>query len=367
MILGRLLGIRIRIHPSWLLLFGLVALSLAQGAFPLQVGGLSRQAYWVMGALGALLVFASLLVHELAHAVVGRRCGLEVEEITLFIFGGVARLKSEPPTPGVEFKMTAVGPLSSFALSALFWWLGALAQPYSQAAAALLGYAALFNFVVAVFNLLPGFPLDGGRLLRATLWKITGDLVKATRAASRMGMLLGYLLVLSGLLQVLSGSISGLWSVLIGSFVISAAEQSYQQVLLQTSLGGVPISRVMDVHPPVASPDLSLREFVETFLMRSEYSVFPVLRDDRLLGMVGVEEVRQVAPERWQEVRVEQVMTPVDERRVLSDREDAWTAVRRMLASDVRRLLVMHEGHFRGVVTRDAVLKLIQLKLQLPV
>ncbi|MEX0891806.1 MAG: site-2 protease family protein [Gemmatimonadota bacterium] len=246
--LGRMMGFPISADYSWLILFFLILWSFTAGVFPAAAPGLSSVAYLAMGLGGTVLFFVSLIIHELAHAVVARVKGIEVDGITLFVFGGLARTRSESTTPGDEFQIAGVGPLASFGLAALFWLIGwaAAAADASPAVAVVATYLAALNLALAVFNLLPGFPLDGGRLLRAAVWKVTGDMTRATRVAARAGQGLGWLLIGFGVLLAVGGQIvSGLWLMFIGWFLGNAARSSVRQHLARSALDGASAARLM--------------------------------------------------------------------------------------------------------------------------
>ena len=360
---GRVFGFEIRVDPSWFIIFVLMAYTLSVGFFPEAVRGLAPAGYWVLGLVASLLLFSSVLLHELSHSLVGRSQGMEIAGITLFIFGGVARLKSEPRSPRVEIWMTLAGPAMSFLLSGLFLLLSRIAL-LGPAGHALFAYLSFINLALAVFNLLPGFPLDGGRVLRATLWWALGDLQRATWFASLAGQGIGLTLLALGVMAMLTQGLGGLWLAFIGWFVLTAARQSYQQLVLQEALVGVEVGRVMDEGYPHVPPDLSVLDLVTGYLVRLGIRQVPVVEEDRPLGMVGLDEVRALAPALWGATSVGEVMTPLDREVLIGEHEDAWHAIRQLSESGAGRLLVLRQGRVVGTVSRETLANLLELRLR---
>jgi len=352
--LGRILGFELSLDSSWFIILALVVWSFSTREFPGAVPGLTGYAYLVMGLAAALLFFASLIAHELSHSLVARAKGIRVEGITLFLFGGVARIRSEATTPGDEFVIAGVGPLASLVIAALFlaiYRFGAgvgLLEPWRIVAA----YLAFLNFALAVFNLLPGFPLDGGRLLRAIAWKLTGSMSRATRIATTGGRVLGYGLVAFGLFEALRGGfLQGVWLVLIGWYLRGAAVGSYRQSRLRDVLETVTAAQAMTPAPGTVPADLTIRRLMEEVFMRHRFVAFPVADDTGILGIVTAQQLRGTPPARWDDVRVRDVMAP---------RADAWTAspdenmavvLERLRASPVGLVLVMRNEVLDGIIT----------------
>lgn len=331
--LGRLFGVRIGADWSILVAFWLVTVSLAVGTFPAWHPDWSESLRWGVALAAALLFFASVLLHELSHALVGRAFGLDVRSITLFIFGGIANVEREPDTPRAELWMAAVGPLTSITLGLVFLFCGAwlAGGPPSDPAlilqrlgpgATLLLWLGPVNLLVGLFNLLPGFPLDGGRILRACLWWATGDLARATRWATRAGQALGLALVVIGVMMIFgayvpffgTGLVSGLWLAFIGWFLAGAAAASYRQLVVSTLLEGIPVYRLMRRDVAVVEPDLSLERLVDDLLMRSEQRFFPVVEGGLLVGLVCLDDVRKVPRVGWDTARVRDVAGPTTPR-----------------------------------------------------
>lgn len=368
--LGKVLGFQIDVDWSWLFIFGLVVYSLAAGYFPHFYPQFDVATNWIVGVIAAVLLFASVLAHELSHSVVARHYDIDIKGITLFIFGGVSQTKQEPNSAGVEFKMAIAGPLMSVAIAAVFYALGFIGSRTGlmEPIVAVFGYLAFINLALAIFNLIPGFPLDGGRVLRSAIWGGTGDLIQSTRYASYVGQGFGYLLMAFGFWQILAGGfIGGLWMVFIGWFLAGAARSSYEQVLLRRALQGIAVREVMTRDVPVVDPQTSLDTFVHDYLLRTDYRYFPVTDGDRVKGMVGIEDVREVPREEWHNVTVDQVAKPVEDECKLSMNDDAWQALAQLAEMDARRLLVMDDDHLEGMVTRDNLFHLVRMRTELGV
>jgi Zn-dependent protease/predicted transcriptional regulator len=365
--LMRIGGIRVVVDPSWLFIFALVVWSLATGYFPAAEPATTGLQAWALGVVAALLLFASVLVHELSHAALARRAGVPVPRIRLFLFGGVSEMASEPPDARAEIRIAAAGPLTSLALAFLFWGLSRTAFPASlPGGRAVAEYLAAINLALALFNLLPGFPLDGGRILRAWLWKSRGDLLSATRTAGRAGSIVGYSLMGVGLVNlVFGGNLGGVWMILIGMFLNQAASQSYQTVLLRDTLSGCRVKELMS-RPVITVPDhASLEELVNDYFYRHPHGSFPVASDDRLAGMVSLEQLKSVPREDWTRTPVRQIMTPAEALHPLDPDEDCVTALERMIRGDVGRLPVVAGGRILGILSRRDVMQLFKIRSDL--
>lgn len=361
--LGSILGFEIRIDYSWFLIFFLILWTLTVGVFPSSYPGLDGAVYLGMGLAGTLLFFASLLAHELSHSVVARRKGIPVEGITLFIFGGMAHTRMEFEEPGDEFQIAGVGPLSSLVIAGLFYligWLGAQLG-WSVAVTGVAAYLALINVALAVFNLLPGFPLDGGRLFRAAVWRVTGDLRKATRWASAGGKVLGYLLMLLGLLQLFAGAfVGGLWMILIGWFVRIAAEASLVQFLLRRSLEGVRAGDAMTPDPATVPPHVTLQEFLEDYVFQGRHQSYPVVEDGAPLGIITLERVKQVPREEWPRRTVAEAMVPAENGVVVQPEESMASVLDKLGESRARRVLVTRGGRLVGIITQSDITRWLE-------
>jgi Zn-dependent protease/CBS domain-containing protein len=358
---GTIGGFRIGIHYTWLVAMALVTWSLAAGVFPSQYPGWGVGAYWLAGFLAALALFASVLVHELAHSFAARSRGIGVEDITLFIFGGVARIKAEASTPRDEFLIAVVGPLASLGLAALAWLANALVGEASGPLGAVLFYTASANAILAVFNLIPGFPLDGGRVLRAIIWGTTGSVERATRAASMVGHLVGFIFIGIGIFQALGGSIvSGLWTIFIGWFINSGAETSRRQTETQSVFRGVKVADLMAQDPATADPNLSISDFVHDYAIRRGLRALPVIVGDRVFGIVSVTDARKAPLAEWDSTPIALILTR-DDLAVVRPTDDANAALAVMTARDVNQVLVMDGDRLVGVLTRTSLLQYLQL------
>jgi Zn-dependent protease len=364
--IGRVAGIRIGIHYTWLFAFVLIAWSLAASYYPDAMPGLGTTTYWLIGIISALLLFASVLAHELTHSLVARWRGLSVDSITLFIFGGVSNLTTEPSTARNEFLVAVVGPVSSLVLAAVFWLLGQ-AIPARSPAGAVAGYLAFVNLLLGGFNLVPGFPLDGGRVLRSLIWGATGSLRRATLVASYVGQAVGWLLIVWGLTRVLSGDLlGGLWTAFIGWFLNGAAESTRQEQTLQQSVRGITAARLMEEPAVAIPPTMSVAEFVFEQVMRHGHRALPVVDNERLVGIVSLSDVRKLPREDWSTTPVSRLMTPAPLATV-GPTEHLGVAIRRMAQRGVHQLPVIEDGRLLGLLTRADVLRYLQLRHELGV
>jgi Zn-dependent protease len=365
--LGRIGGIRVGIHYTWLFAFILIAWSLAAGYFPAQAPRLGAGAYWLLGIVAALLLFASVLLHELSHSFVAIARGLQVDSITLFIFGGVSNLKGDSQNPKDEFLISVVGPLTSLVLGGVFWVISRAISPVS-AAGLIVGYLAYINLALGVFNLVPGFPLDGGRVFRSIVWAVTDSNRKATQIASYVGQAVGFGLILWGVFQLLSGDfLGGLWIAFIGWFLNSAAESTRHQQAFDESLRGVPVSQLMTTELAIIPPTATVRDFVWDQAIHRGRRAMLVADNGRLAGLVSVSDAKKVPQEEWDRTPVTQVMTPAPLKTVGPD-EDLSAAMQLMVAGEFHQVPVMRDGKVVGLVTRSDVLRFLQLRdeLRLP-
>jgi Zn-dependent protease/CBS domain-containing protein len=383
---GRLFGINIYIDWSWLFIFLLVTWHLSAVFFPSFHPDWSLGLNILMGALASLLFFASVLAHELAHSLVAKARGLPVRNITLFIFGGVSNIEREPPSPLTEFLVAVVGPLTSLILGLTFIFAarftitdaGLLNNPMAAIGqldplSTLLIYLGPINLILAVFNLIPGFPLDGGRVLRSILWGITGSLRRATRWATWVGQLVAWTFIIAGIAMVFgfqvpflgSGLIGGLWLAFIGWFLNNAASQSYQQVVIQDVLEGVSVQRIMREDVPTVTSGMSISQLVDEYVMGTDERAFPVMEGDELWGMVCLEDIRRVSRSDWDSTRVDQIMTPVSELDTVNPREDVNDALARLSRRDVRQMPVVQEGRLVGMLRRRDILRWLQVHSEL--
>ncbi len=363
--LFKLRGFQVKLDASWVILAVLITWTLAVSYFPVQHAGLPAPVYWTMGAAGALGLFASIVLHEFGHAVVARREGIPMKGITLFIFGGVAEMDREPPTAKSEFRMAIAGPIVSFALALAFYLAWGFLQTAGVPAAVtgVLLYLAVINAVLAIFNLLPAFPLDGGRVLRSVLWARSNDLRKATRTASQFGSFFGVLFIVLGVLSILNGNfIGGMWWGLIGLFLQGASRVSYQQVEIRRVLGGEPISRFMKTEPISVPPQIPVQEFVDDYLYRYHHHLFPVMDESRLEGCVRSEDVKNIPREEWAQIPVRQIVSPCSPENTVAPNVDAMQVLSRMKKGR-SRMLVVEGGKLVGIITLRDLLGFLAMKL----
>lgn len=365
--LFRLLGFEVRLDWSWIIIAVLVTWSLADGLFPHLYRQLSKEVYWAMGLAGALGLFGSIIFHEFCHSLVARKFGMPMKGITLFIFGGVAEMGDEPPTARAEFLMALAGPVSSFFLSGVFYWLYQLGlnSDWPVPLTGVVGYLSLINVVLAGFNLLPAFPLDGGRILRSILWGAKQDLQWATRISARLGSGFGIFLIAWGIFQVLRGDIYGIWSVLIGLFLRSAAQASYQQLVVRRVLEGEPISRFMTRNPVTVPPALTVAELVEKFVLHYHFKMFPVLEDGRIVGCVTTKDIKGIPREKWGAVRVGDIAERCPPEIFIAPETDAVKALALMNQMGLSRLLVAEGDRLLGILTLKDLLAFFSLKVEL--
>jgi Zn-dependent protease/CBS domain-containing protein len=381
--IGQLFGITIYIDWSWLLIFLLVTWNLTTQFAQLHAGwGPSLTLVVAIGA--GLLFFASVLAHELAHSIVAKAQNIPVRSIVLFLFGGVSNIQEEPRTPRAEFLMAIVGPITSLLLGVICLVLASLfvRLPADAAANPVGAFAALgplatlllwlgqINIVLGLFNLIPGFPLDGGRVLRAILWAATGHFRTATRWAAWVGQAIAWLLIVAGIAMIFgaqvpffgSGFVSGLWLAFIGWFLSSAASQSYQQVVIHDLLAGVPAARLMSSNVPAVPPTISVGELVHRYVMGTDEHAFPVLEGDQLVGLVTLEDIRKVPRAAWDTTTAREIMTPAGQLEVVRPQDDAATALDKLMERDVRQVPVIDAGHLVGLVRRRDIIRWLQLQ-----
>jgi Zn-dependent protease/CBS domain-containing protein len=379
---GKLFGIPIYIDWSWLFIFLLITWNLATvfGQLHPQWGAALN---WGTAAVASLLFFASVLVHELAHALMARAQGVPVGRITLFLFGGVASMDRHPPSPRAEFLITIVGPISSVLLGLLFWGLALVAAAPAQQAmadpagaiaalgpvATLLLWLGPINILLGVFNMIPGFPLDGGRILRSILWAATNNLRRATRWATRVGQAVAWLLILTGVAMIFgvqvpffgAGIIGGIWLAFIGWFLNSAAVQSYHQVVIQDVLEDVPVWRLMRADVPTVRPDIPVSALTYEHVMGTDERAFPVLDGNRLVGLVTLEDIRKLSRDDWETTLVHQIMTPAADLVSVTPDEESAEALNKLARKDVRQLPVLQDGQVVGMLRRRDIMRWLQL------
>lgn len=362
--IGRLFGIPVFLHVSWLVIFGLVTWTLATGYFPERYPDLSPRGYWLRSLAASLLFFASILLHELGHSLMARRHGIDIRSITLFIFGGVARLGRDPEDGRTEFKVAMAGPLVSVALAALFYG-GSQLPALSEAAQSVARYLALINLAIAIFNLVPAFPLDGGRLLRGLVWTFAGK-GRATRIAAAAGTAFAYLLIAGGIMTMFMGNgVAGVWYVMIGWFLREASAGAFREMKVDQALSGLSVGDAMTRHVDALPSDISLQEAVEHHFLRTGFGGYPVQRGDRVVGLLCLRDVMGQPAEARESTSVQAAMTPLDERFVVGPDAPLAEATAKMAEAGTGRLLVMLEGRLVGLLTASSVLRRVRVREQL--
>lgn len=384
--IGRILGIKIQVDWSWLFIFFLVTWNLAT-VFGQAHTGWNTLLQWGLAIVAALLFFASVLAHEMAHSLVAQAQGTPVRNITLFLFGGVSNIQREPDSPRKEFFMAILGPVTSLVIGGILLGIAqAIAGPMGGVTSdpnavigklgpwvTILAWLGSVNVIVGLFNLIPGFPLDGGRVLRSIFWAITGNLRKSTRWASWVGQGIGWLMIVGGLSMAFgmsipffgTGLINGLWLIFIGWFLQNSASRGYRQVVIHDILDDVPVTRMMRSNPPTVGPDISVDTLVHEQVMQTDDHAFPVMEGEELVGIVTLDDVRGVSRQAWGGTLVSEIMTPREELVTVSVDENAAEALILLAQHDVRQIPVMEEGHLGGLIRRRDITKWLQLQSEL--
>jgi Zn-dependent protease/predicted transcriptional regulator len=366
--LGRIMGIPIRIHYTLWFVFILIAWSLAVGYMPQQYPGLSTATYWAIGIASAIILFVSILVHELSHSYIAKKNGLPIARITLFFFGGVSEMTEEPQDPGLEVRMAAAGPLMSFLIAGVLgalWYLGEAAHA-PVAIIATLGYAALINGVLGVFNLLPAFPLDGGRVFRGSIWKRSNNLVGATRTATRVTEVISLLMMFGGFAFIIFGDfVDGIWVIVLGWFIRSGAETSLKQTLVGEALLGVSVGDIMTREVLTVPPEITVQKLVSDYLLVHRHGGYPVMKNGEVLGVVTLQCVRAVPKEKRDSVTVREAMVPFERTVMVKSSVTALDAMQKMARNKVGRVLVTDGGRLVGIATREDIVSTIQTRQEL--
>ena len=366
--LGRIFGIQFRIHYSWFIIFVLITGSLSWQYFPYTYPEWSAPTYWLTGIATSLLFFASVVAHELAHSLVARANDIPVKSITLFLFGGVAHMTREASRHGAELRMALAGPVASLVIGGLFFGLHLLLQSVNEPLAALTFWLARINVVLALFNLIPGFPLDGGRVFRSLLWRFSGNYQRATRIAFEVGRGVGYLFVAGGvILMFLSREnwFNGLWLAFIGIFLTYMATASYRQTQWQAALMGVKVADVMTTTCPVISPYVTISRVVQDYIFVGGHQCFMVTDGGELQGILTLRNIKSVDQKTWDTTAVSDVMTPAERLKVVRMDEEVLSVLEQMEEYGISQMPVESEGRVIGLVTRDDVLRLLYTRSRL--
>jgi Zn-dependent protease/predicted transcriptional regulator len=368
--IGRVIGVEIRIHYTWLIIFMLVSFSLAEGFMPEIYPNESSLVYWVTGVTASILLFVSVLIHELFHSYVAIRRGIAVPRITLFLFGGVSQIEEEPKDPTAEFRISVVGPLSSFALGGLFGilWFSSETLHLPVIIIAPVYYGFIINILLGLFNLLPAFPLDGGRILRARLWSRKKDVIAATQLATKISSFFAYGLMLLGFIYIISGSIfNGLWFIFIGWFLRNGAEATLQQTTVNQTLTDLKVKDIMTSAVITIDPNIPVIDAIRDYFYRYKHGGYPVVSDDELKGIITSHDVQNLPKEQWGSTYVWDIMTPAERLVTISPDEPATEALSKISKHDFGRILVVENNKLVGLVTRSDVMRAIRRRLDLKV
>ena len=365
--LFKLLGFEVHIDPSWLIIVLLVIWSLTKGWFPSNYRDLAPATYLWMGLCGAAGLFFSIVFHELCHSLVARRFGLPMKGITLFVFGGVAEMSDEPSSAKAEFLMAVAGPLSSILLGLMLYVVTALgSEVLSTPVTGVIDYLVAINLFLAAFNLLPAFPLDGGRVLRAALWQWKKNMRWATRIASRIGTGFGIFLILVGIFYVVMGNIiNGIWLFMIGMFLRNAAQMSYQQVLIRKALEGETVQHFMKKDPVTAPSSISIKHLVEDYIYNYHYKMYPVVERGELIGCITSRQVKDIPRDQWAARTVGDAKIRSSPENTIAPAADALQALSVMSRTGNSRLMVVDDGRLVGIITLKDILGFISIKLAL--
>ena len=349
---------------SWFIIFALVLFALSGGYFPNYYPGYGTTTYWIAGIFATLLFFGSLLIHELAHSLMAIRSGIEIKEITLFIFGGVSRITEEPKDPAAELKIAVVGPLASFALALIFWLIMSLFARFQLIlVTGIFYYLAWINLALGIFNLIPGFPLDGGRLFRALFWWWTGNLTRATRVAADIGKGFAVALMILGGVQIFFGDlVGGLWFIFIGMFLRGMSQRGYEEVVVRKTLENIPMEEIMTREVVTVPPNLSLYDLLNQYFLNYPYHGFPVKDEGRVLGLITLAQMKNIPPGEYPVLKVKEFMIRMNDDILISPEVSLDEALKRMTWKDLDRLLVMQQGDLVGLITKKSLMRFVEIK-----
>ncbi|OGO00114.1 MAG: hypothetical protein A2Y58_06020 [Chloroflexi bacterium RBG_13_51_52] len=363
--LFRIAGITIGIHYTWIFALIFFSWTLAMVYFPVSYPGWSTAAYWLTGIIAALLIFVSVLLHELAHSLVANARGIPVHSITLFLLGGASNLEEEPQKPAAEFAMAIVGPTTSLVIAVIFWGLSRLPGDATTPLAAILSYMAIINMYLGIFNLLPGFPLDGGRVLRSIIWGSTGNLARATDIAGMVGQIFGWIFIGLGLFLMISVSfVSGLWIAFIGWFLNSSADASRKEITLRERLSHVKVRELMKPDISTISPEATVGELVRDIFRKQQGRAVPVCRDGQLVGIATITDVKKISQDKWTVTPVSQIMT-VEPLYTVSPEDNLHAALAMIAKNDINQVLIIDQGKCGGLLSRADIIRLIQMNREL--
>ena len=368
--LGKLFGIQFRLHYTWFIIFILITVSFSLQVFPSRYHEWSLTLYWVVGILTSLLFFASLLAHELAHSLIGRANNIPIKSITLFIFGGVAQMIREPRSAGAELKMAVAGPACSLAIAGLFYLVSFFTKNTIMPMDAMASQLVSLNVVLAVFNLIPGFPLDGGRVFRSIMWQVTGNYKRSTRIATWVGQGMGYLFILGGILIVFLQPFDlpwfiGLWLAFIGWFLGNAASTSYRQTQWRSLLQGFTASQVMASDYSVVPSSLTVSQLIQGHLFTSGHVHFLAADDTGIRGILTLPNIKSVPQHKWSVIQLKDIMTPIEKLKMAHPDQNALGILEQMDESNINQMLVVSEGRVIGLIARDNLIRFLRIRSEL--
>ena len=366
--LFKIYGIEIRLDYSWFIIFALIAYYFGFGYFPRVLPALKPGYMIIITIITTLLFFFSVLFHEMSHSIVAIKNGVPVKRISLFIFGGMAQIEKEPDTPQSEFIIAIAGPAASFFLAAVFGiiWafaknIGVIGEPVK--------YLALINIILGVFNLLPGYPLDGGRVLRSIVWKISGSLKRATFVASTAGRVIGFMIIAVGIFFFFVGNLlNGIWLVFIGWFLQTSSQMSYRQLIFETSIKGIKIKNIVNKNVTSVPGDITIEDLVNNYFMKYKYGRFPVVEDfesERLIGVISLHDIKNVPSEGWKSTKVGDIVKSVSENEKVSMSMEVSDAIKRMSKDSLSHLVVVSGNKLIGIITKSDVMRFIKLRSEL--
>lgn len=360
-------NIRISLDYSWFIIFFLVVAVLGTAFFPQQYPDVPIFSVWVYSILAAVLFFSSILLHELGHAVVAQKRDIGISEIVLFVFGGIAKMKKEPDYPRAEFEVAIAGPLVSTFIAGAFLLLAGVLEPViDEGLHGVFWYVGYINLILVIFNMIPGFPLDGGRVARAAIWHYTGSLRRSTRIVSNIGQGFAFILMFFGILGLFGGSlIVGFFWIFIGFFLLQSAKMGYQMVAFREGLSDVPVSELMTPNPVTVPSSASLQDLVDDYFFKNIHSSFPVVEGEKLVGLIEINQVKQVNKEKWAYTKVEDVMTPLSHIQTIKPDADAFTLLSEMIDKQTGRILVTENSGVIGIVSRKDIIQFAQYKEEL--
>ncbi|MEA2015768.1 MAG: site-2 protease family protein [Actinomycetota bacterium] len=363
--LFKIFGIEIRLDYSWFIIFALFSCYFGFFYFPEVLPDLNRGFLALITIVTVILFFVSVLIHEMSHSLVARRKGIPVERITLFLFGGMAQIEKEPETPFSEFIMAIVGPAASFVLAIFFGIIWVFTRGFTPVEEPV-KYLAIINVVLGVFNILPGYPLDGGRVLRSIIWKVTGDLKRATFIASTAGRVLGFTIIAAGIFFIFVGNfLNGVWLAFIGWFLQSSAQKGYRQLVFETSIKGIKVGDVVNENIVDVISDTTIQNLVDDYFMKYRFGRFPVVEDPgdrKLIGVISIHDAKEVPREKWQYVKVGDVVKKISEKEKVDVSMEVSEAIKRMIKNDLGHLVVMSGGKLKGMITKSDVMHFIEVR-----